>query len=403
MARPNTRSSRIRAVTGSLWFVPGSFGLGAVLLAVGLSVLEVRADLDLGGLLPGGPAGARSVLSSIITAMISFTALVFSITVVALQLASTQYSPRILRNFLQDRVTQFTLGTFIATFLFAMVVLAALPARADADLPAVSLILAMLLVLASVAAFIYYLFHITTIMQVATIIATIGGQTRKGIDSYHPPGELTAEPPVPGPVVAEIPASHPGIVTDIDLDAISRLAARRHCTISVTATPGDFVVEGGPLLAVHRLSGEEPAELDPDDLVTAISISAERAPGMDVGFGFRQLSDIATRSLSPASNDVTTALRATQEMHDLLRRLAGRPDTPRTVRDSDGVLRAVAPRQTFDNFLTIAVDEVWQAGREQPRIRDYLRTMLADLETSTAPTHLRAVRRRSALVAGDGH
>ncbi len=131
MSRPRTGAARLAEIRQSFWLIPALFAASAVVLAIGLSVLELRLRLPVESILPSGPPGARSLLSSIITAMISFTALVFSITVVALQLASSQYSPRVLRTFLQDRVIQSTLGTFVATFLFAMVVLAALrPATA---------------------------------------------------------------------------------------------------------------------------------------------------------------------------------------------------------------------------------------------------------------------------------
>ena len=173
--------------------------------AIGLSALELQLDLPFGGVVPSGPAGARSLLSSIITAMISFTALVFSITVVALQLASSQYSPRVLRTFLQDRIIQATLGTFVATFLFAMVVLAALPDQEDQRLPELSLAVSIALVLASSATFIYYLHHITTVMRVSHIIGSIGAQTRRSIAGLPPPDEPQVA--VLGAVTQTVPAS----------------------------------------------------------------------------------------------------------------------------------------------------------------------------------------------------
>ncbi|MGB2568679.1 DUF2254 domain-containing protein [Micromonospora citrea] len=395
MSRTQTRSSRLASVRSSFWLIPAVFAVSAVLLAVGLSVLELRLVLPIGGILPSGPAGARSLLSSIITAMISFTALVFSITVVALQLASSQYSPRVLRTFLQDRVIQITLGTFVATFLFAMVVLAALPDRAAGRLPELSLAASMALVLCSTAVFIYYLHHITTVMRVSHIIASIGVQTRRCLDADRSSDD-DGEPEHPGRICQVIGALGPGMIDDVDLDLLAEIARRHRCAISVVPGPGDFVAEGTPLLHVHPVDDRPPTPLDPNDTVQAVSISVERTPGQDIGFGLRQLADIAERALSPGINDVTTAQRAVQEMHDLLRRLAVRPRRPRAVRDDDGTVRAMARRQSFDSLLAVAVDDVAYAGRDQPRITQALVEMLRDLTTVALPEHLPAVRRRLA-------
>ncbi|WP_170839397.1 DUF2254 domain-containing protein [Micromonospora halophytica] len=384
---------------GSFWLVPAVFAVSAVVLAVGLSVLELRLALPIGGILPSGPAGARSLLSSIITAMISFTALVFSITVVALQLASSQYSPRVLRTFLQDRVIQITLGTFVATFLFAMVVLAALPDRAAGRLPELSLAASMALVLCSTAVFIYYLHHITTVMRVSHIIAAIGVQTRRCLDadrSGDEGDEGDGEPEHAGQICQVIGALGPGMIVDVDVDLLAEIARRHRCAISVVPVPGDFVAEGAPLLHVHPVGDQPPAPLDPGDTVQGVSISVERTPGQDIGFGLRQLADIAERALSPGINDVTTAERAVREAHDLLRRLAVRPRLPRVVHDDDGTVRAVARRQSFDSLLAVAVDDVAYAGRDQPRITRALVEMLRDLTTVALPEHLPAVRRRLA-------
>ncbi|MFR9780994.1 DUF2254 domain-containing protein [Micromonospora sp. MS34] len=393
---PRTRRSRLAAAWTGFWLVPTTFAAGAVLLAVGLSLLELQVGLPAGGFLPSGAAGARSLLSSIITAMISFTALVFSITVVAVQLASSQYSPRVLRTFLRDRVTQAALGTFLATALFAMVVLAALPDRSDARLPELSLAVAMILVLVSSGLFIYYLHHVTTAMRVSHIIAAVGAQTRRIIEDQHSP-----EPP-PGaatrlaPPVQVITASAPGLVDDIDLHRLAALARAHSCALSVLPAPGDFVVTGQPLVAVHPLPGCPPPAPVPDDRTTAtVSLNVERTAGQDVGFGFRQLADIAERALSPGVNDTTTAVRAVQEMHDLLRHLAGRPDQRLLVQDGDGRVRVQARAQTFDSFLAVAVDDVRRAGRDQPRVTRLLDAILADLRTVALPEHLPDILRRT--------
>ncbi|MDG4782355.1 DUF2254 domain-containing protein [Micromonospora sp. WMMD961] len=377
----------------SFWPVPAACAAGAVLLAIGLSVLELRVGLPGGNVLPSGLAGARSLLSSIITAMISFTALVFSITVVALQLASSQYSPRVLRTFLQDRVTQIALGTFLATALFSMVVLAALPDRSSARLPELSLAVAMILVLVSSGLFLYYLHHVTSIMRVSHIVAAIGAQTRRSIDEHVPRTGAVETPVRLPPPLQVITAREPGLVDNIDLGRLARLARAYDCTFSVLPAPGDFVVAGQSLVTVHAVDAAPPPV--PESRVrAAVTVAVERNAGQDVGFGFRQLADIAERALSPGVNDTTTAVRAVQEAHDLLRRLAGRPQRAWLVRDDEDTVRVQATPQTFDSFLAVAIDDVRRAGRDQPRVTRLLDAVLADLRTVALPEHRPDVLRR---------
>ncbi|MDG4831967.1 DUF2254 domain-containing protein [Solwaraspora sp. WMMD1047] len=396
MNRPGTVSSRLAEVWESFWVLPAVCAIGAVVVAIGLSVLELRFEFPVRGLLPSGAAGARSLLSSIITAMISFTALVFSITVVALQLVSSQYSPRVLRTFLQDRVIQLALGTFVATFLFAMVVLAALPGADTERLPELALATSMALVLASSGVFIYYLHHITTVMRVSQIIAAIGAQTRHCIDQHLPAEADDRSFAVPGEVVQVIRADRPGMITRVDLNHLAALARQHDCAISVVPTPGDFVPEGVPLLRVHQVGDAPPRRVDPARAARGVEIAAERTPGQDIGFGFRQLADIAGRALSPGVNDLTTAVRAVQEAHDLLRRVGARPLQPHVVRDDAATVRVRVEQQSYDSLLAMVVDEVRSAADGQPRIVDLLGGVVADLETVVRPSHRLSVRQRSA-------
>ncbi|MGN9768342.1 DUF2254 domain-containing protein [Micromonospora sp. SD12] len=401
MSRPRTVSARLAEVRESFWLVPGVFAVGAVAVAGGLSMLELQLDLPVEGILPSNPAGARSLLSSIITAMISFTALVFSITVVALQLASSQYTPRVLRTFLQDRIIQATLGTFVATFLFAMVVLAALPARDGERFPELSLAVSMSLVLASTGIFIYYLHHITTVMRVSHIIASIGAQTRRSIARLPAPDEPAAM--VHGKVTQTVPAPAPGMVSNVDLPLLARLAREYDCAITVVPAPGDFVVEGAPLVRVHRVVGATGRPVPNDEASQGVTIGMERTPGQDVGFGFRQLADIAERALSPAVNDVTTAVRAVQEAHDLLRRLATRPDPVHVVRDDDSTVRVRVDGVRYDLLLAMVVDDIRLVAGQQPRVARLLDAVLRDLATVALPAHRAAIVCRMSPAARSSH
>jgi uncharacterized membrane protein len=262
----------------------------------------------------------------------------------------------------------------------------------------------MALVLGSTGAFIYYLHHITALMRVSHMIAAIGAQTRDAISRWAAePGDPTDrdEPVLSGPIVSVLTAPASGAVTSIDLDRLGRIARQHDCAIAVTPAPGEFVVEGLPLLAIHRTGDTPPRPVDPAIAEAGVEIGVERVPGQDIGFGLRQLSDIAERALSPGVNDVTTAVRALQESHDLLRRLAGRPDRARAVRDDDGSLRVLARRQSFDSQLAVSIDDIRRAAPDQPRIVDLIDTILADLEAVALSEHRAAIRRRRAAIDDD--
>ena len=175
---------------GTFWAVPMLCTAVAVLLGLVLTSLDDRLEtsLTLPFLFTGGPEGARSVLSAIITSMISFTGLVFSITVVVLQLTSSQFSPRVLRTFLQDRFNQLVLGVFVATFVYALVVLRAVhgTAQVDSFVPQLAVTVAFLILLASVVLFLGYIHHIAQSIRAATIISNIGDDTRRLLEVQHP-------------------------------------------------------------------------------------------------------------------------------------------------------------------------------------------------------------------------
>ncbi len=394
MRSPRTRASLFWSAWRSFWLLPAACTVGAAVLAVGLPLTQLHLELPFNGIVPSGAPAARSLLSSIVTAMISLTALVFSITIVVLQLASSQYSPRVMRTYLEDRSTQFTLGVFVATFVYSMILLSEISDQPGGGPPQIALMVAILLVIGSAAVFIFYIQHITRTLRVSHIIASIGAQTRHLIDRYHPTDAPAETPSAPGLVARVMTAPDPGIVTDVDLDRLARLARSRRCRLVVVVQPGDYVAAGQPLVTVHRDGDGEPGRIEESDVARVVTIGPERVAGQDVEFGFRQLADIAERSLSTAMNDVTTALRAVDELHDLLRRVATRPLGDGVVHDSDGTVRAIARRAGFDRFAAAGVDDVAYAGRDQPRVRRRLARMLDDLAGVAAPVHRAAIRRR---------
>lgn len=384
----------------SLWFVPALFAVGAVLLAVGLLAL----DHALAGSAPsvlfafGGTAeGARSVLSTIAQSMLTFTGLVFSITMLVLQLASSQLSPRVTRTFLRDRANQVVLGLFVATFVFTLIVLREVrtPVGGDAGfVPAVSVWVAFTLLLASVGAFIYYIDHMAHAIRASTVIASIWTETVTAIDRRLPVDGAQDDQAAHGaadPVVGErlvLTAPSAGYVVALDEQAIGAAAGRDGRVVELVPTIGGFVPEGGPLA---RLRGDWDRDAA-DEVTGAIGIGRERTLEQDVAFGFRQLVDIAVRALSPGINDPTTAVQALDRIHDLLRRLVHRRFPPER-QVADGAVHVVLPRTGWPDFVRLALDEIRIAGEGQLQVARRMEAVLADL-LEAAP-----VERRSPLLA----
>ena len=381
----------LTALTHRFWAIPLLFAFGASLLALAVTAVDESFDtsLRLPFLFAGGPEGARAVLAAIITSMISFTGLVFSITIVVLQLTSSQFSPRVLRSFLEDRFNQVALGVFVATFVYGLVVLRGVRGTAQVGpfVPQIGVTLAFAFVLASVLVFLAFIHHIAQSIRAATILASIADDTRALLDDRFPAGarpEPALSPRV-GPT-RTISADSPGVVQRVDDAALADAAESQGVCIELIRAVGEFVATGAPLALVH---GEAPFD---DDLVNAaVHVGRGRSMDEDVGFGLRQLVDIAERALSPGINDPTTAVQALDHLHDLVRRLATRVVSPRQRTSGDGRLVLWVPQPQFADYLALAFDEIAHWGGDSPRVRRRLQIALRDLQSAARPEHRPAV------------
>lgn len=381
----------LRGLTKRFWAVPLLFAVGAGILALGVTAIDDSLDtsLRLPFLFAGGPEGARALLAAIITSMISFTGLVFSITIVVLQLTSSQFSPRVLRSFLEDRFNQVALGVFVATFVYALVVLRGVrgTAQVDSFVPQLAVTVAFVLVLASVLVFLAYIHHIAQSIRAAAIIASIADDTRALIEARLP-ADSPSKPVLPLPTGQSrtIAADRPGVVQWVDDTALADAAESQGVSVELLRAVGEFVATGAPLALVH---GE--AQFDEGQLYAAVHVGRERSMDEDVGFGVRQLVDIAERALSPGINDPTTAVQAIDQLHDIVRRLATRALPPRQRTTEDGRLVVSVPQAGFADYLALAFDEIAHWGRDSTRIQRRVQIALLDLETAARPEHRAAV------------
>lgn len=363
----------------SLWFVPSLILLGAVALAVGMVQLSTLVGDEALARWPRifgvGADGSRSMLSAIAGSMITVAGVIFSITMVAVTQASTQYSPRVLRNFMRDRVNQTVLGVFVGIFAYCLVVLRTIRGGAEgAFVPSLAVLMGVVLAMVGVGVLIYFVHHVATILQAAEIVARIASDTARAIDELYPE-ESKGEPDV-GPadpsqssedeVAATVAAPGTGYLQVVDTDRLVRLAVEGDLVIRLRQEPGAFVVSGQPVAAcLERSRGgsdrerRRPLREIAEAASAGFRISTYRTFQQDAGFGFRQLVDVALKALSPGINDTTTAVTCVEYMGALLVQVCNRRIVLEEA-DDRGVVRVRAIGPTFESLLALATDEIRQ-------------------------------------------
>jgi uncharacterized membrane protein len=415
--------ARVRALWGrlrdSLWFVPSLLVLLAILLGAGMVELSAAVDQEALARWPrifgAGPDGSRSMLSAIAGSMITVAGVTFSITMVAVTQASTQYSPRILRNFMRDRANQAVLGTFVGIFAYCLVVLRTIREGEDAEfVPSLAVLVGVLLALLGVAVLIFFVHHIATTLQASEIIARITRDTRHVLDRLYPEeatGDAldddagTAESAVAGDAWHPIPSPVSGYIQHANVDGLVRVADQCDLLIRQERPTGEFVIRGHPLasFASHPLGhADGPRAWKPAQMTKAIAreyvVGSYRTLDQDPSFGIRQLVDVALKALSPGINDSTTAVTCVDYLGALLARLADRR-LGITHRGADGRVRLVTVEPGYAALLEQAVSEIRQHARGNVTILTRLVVMLAGVARDTrTPSRRRAVARQIELV-----
>lgn len=387
-------------VWARFWMLPLAIVTTSLIAGLWLPTLDELLAEHVPYLFSGGPDGARAMLATIASAMISVTGLVFSITMIVLQLASSQFTPRVIGNFLQNRITQVTLGVFIASFVFALTVLRSVRGASyggDAFVPQLSVSLSFVLVLVSMALFIAFIHQITTSIQVAKVISGIGGSTATLIENLYPPSGSHTPPaktwsPRPGHSSREVlAADQNGNIVQIDFKRLISHASERDVVVVLTVAVGEFLIRGQQVATVWADGGEEGEYVDLLWIAGCVAVGPERTMRQEAAFGMRQLVDIAVRALSPGVNDPTTATQALDQIHRLLRTLVQRPSPTRYLADHDSLVRVVYRPQSVEELLILGVEEIAQYGAQSTQIQRRLRELIDDLAQVSLPQHRSAV------------
>lgn len=381
-------------VKTSLWFVPLLFVLGGVALSL------VVTSVDDGDLVPqsisGDPDAALQILYLIAFAMLTLTGLVLSLLVVAVQLAMGTFSPRIVRQILQDRPSQASIGLFAGTFAFALLAMREVRTTSDGEgtVPGLAVVLAILLVLACIGTLVWYLNHIGQSLRTAALVEWVADDTTTTLDRVYPDGGTT--PPDVGP--EHVVAPRGGVVFEIGYDRLVALAARADCRIELLWAIGDYVSKGAPLL---RIADAAPgADISRKAVARCVALGPERTLNHDVAYGIRMLVDIAERSLAAGPfEDPTTAVQAVDRLHDIMRQLALRPLHDGRFADAADVTRVTIPTMTWEGFVQLAFDEIRQAGAPSPQVSRRLQAALDDLVEIAPPERRPPLERQRALLA----
>ena len=376
-----------------LWPLPALAVVLAVVMGVALPALDSAVDGELPEnvgvfLFSGGPEAARSILQAISGSLITVTSLTFSLTVVTLQLASSQFSPRLLRTFTSDRFVHGTLALFLAAFAFALTVLRTVRDEGSGNtafVPEISVTVAFALAIASVVGLVLFLAHLAREIRVETMMRRVNLETQETIDRVFADDRPTQGPgPVPASRAVPINSYSSGFLTSVDKDALLRTVTTCGAVVRLDLPPGSSLVVGVPFATAWALDkgtalGEEARETLTQEVNAALATGFERTNVQDVGFGFRQLVDVAVRALSPGINDPTTAVHVIGHLSDLLCRLADKNPGAEHLTDDDGRIRVVLSLPTLRDLLDMAMDQPRKYGAADPAVADRLLGLLHEL------------------------
>ena len=383
-------------VRSSYWFIPALMTVGAIVLShvtiyVDTLLSEGHWFELLGVTFTNKPEGARALLSTVAGSMITVASLVFSITIVALTQAYSQFGPRLLYNFMRDTGNQIVLGTFIATFVYCLLVLRTVRGGEEGlFVPHLSTTIGVIMALMSISVLIYYIHHAATSLQASNVITGVSLNLARTINvSFPEPGNgkpdhrqwwITPEdmPENFDEESQRILAPGSGYIRKIDYETIYQVARNKDAIIKILNRPGQFIVEGSPIVLswpANVLNKEE------ENVIGAIALGRQRTSEQDVEFAVDQLVEIAIRALSPGINDPFTAIMCIDQLSARLCQIAERIVPSQYRYDERNQLRLITRAPTFEDILDSAFNQIRQYGRDSAAVS--IRLLEALIEIST--------------------
>lgn len=380
---------RIRSyVQQSIWILP--------LLAIVVAMISCRLVVRFSG--PPAPdetfdpGATRDFLQSLANSTFTLIVFVSSALLLAVQLASAQLTPRVIGLFFRDPVTKLALAFFVFTFTFALTV----AVRIGSTLPLFAARMAALSCLLSLALFLFMIDHVGRFLRPSGVLRVVGVYGRRVIEAIYPrqfdgSPAIVLSPDEALPVEPDrtILGTRGGVVLAMDIVGLVRLARRADCVIELVPQVGDFIAAGEPLFRIYQGG----ADLRPADLHQSVAVGVERTMEQDPAFAFRIIVDIASKGLSPAINDPTTAVLAIDQLHRLLRNVGRRKLDEGHVRDTTGRLRFVYRTPDWEEFVQLAITEIRHFGSVSIQVMRRLRGMIENL-IHTLPEERRTLLRQ---------
>jgi len=384
----------------SFWFVPSLI----VVFSIGFAIALIEADsagsdrwaAQWPRLFGAGAEGARGMMSTIAGSMISVVGVTFSMILVVLALASSQYTSRILRNFMRSRVSQVVLGIFAGIFTYCLMVLRTIRSGDEgAFVPNLAVFFGFVLALGGVGALMFFIHHIASSIQASSIIASVAQETIAAIDRLFPkklgqgPDEGDDDQTIRAPAERSwraVPAKESGYIQSVNNAALLSLARDRKTIVWMEHGIGEFVVQN---TALASLALEDPPDQETIDALQAtFSINRYRTVEQDTAFGIRQIVDVALKALSPGINDVTTAVTCVDYLSAILARIAPR-QIPSAHRYEEGELRVIAKGPSFESLLAESFDQIRNNAKGNVAIISRMLDAFQTLASLTASPHRR--------------
>lgn len=395
----------------SFWFLPMLIVAFSTVLALGLIEVDSSGSqnwmADWPRLFGADPAGARGILTTIAGSMMTVVGVTFSMTLVTLSLASSQYTSRILRNFMSDHATQIVLGIFAGIFTYCLIVLRTIRGSDEGGfVPSLAVSFSVVLAIGGVGTLIFFIHHIASAIQASNIIASVAKETLMAVNRLFPEKSgrepMTDEddsslPPMPTQKWQPVMAERNGYLQGVDKAELLRLAREHKTIVRMDHGIGEFVVENSPLVSLAQ--DNLPDEKIVAALRAAFSIDRNRTVQQDCAFGIRQLVDMALRALSPSTNDTTTAVTCVDYLTAILARLASR-EFPSSRQYEGGELRLIFIGQTFASLVNKSFNEIRESAEGNVTIMLQLLGAVQTIASRTdSPSRRRVLREQTECIA----
>jgi uncharacterized membrane protein len=402
----------------SFWFLPFLIILSAIAVAFGLIYVDYVYDFQQSDrfflIFSGTVQSARNVLSVIAGAMLSVAGTVFSITLVALTLATSQLGPRLLRNFMHDRINQSVLGIYVATFIYSLIVLHSVKGSTDEDvIPSLAVTFALLLATGSIFLLIIFIHNIAKSIQADYIIADVDKKLGLSLKKIFP-SNLGQEPPEDYNETHlhltlkelffqdTLLLNHSGYLQAIDNEGLLEIASKNDLFVQINHRPGEFLLEGMPLVILHGRS--ECNNTLKEQIRDSFILGQVRTPTQDAEFAVNQLVEVAVRALSPGINDPFTAIRCIDSLASNISYLM-KIHFPSPYRyDENKILRIKAKPETFAGIMDAAFNQIRQFGKNSPSVIIRLMEALVALnELAKDEIHRKEILRHAEMILNAAH